>query len=433
MNSSPGAFSISPLAKGGEVLKGFLAPFSPETQKVYLSEIRQFLEFFRADLRLLKREDLLAYRDSLGDKHQEGTLKRKFSILKRFFDYLEGILPDFENPIKGDLTEFYQTVYWRSKAFQEEIKGWTKTLYSASTKKTYVNKVKLFFRWVGKTPEELEQKDFEEYRDHLLAQNYKPSSIWTHFVALNRFFKWRERHVFGFDNPLNFKALGLLPPGREKGYYRILTEEEAKRLLAAPDPHTLQGLRDRLVLGLMLVYGLRAGEVARLRFEDVDRERVKGQVRIWVRDRKGRPGRRPTTGIILSDKVLAFFDAWVDTIKKKGVKPEGKTCIILGLRGVPGRKPLEIDYRRLKKPLSLVAIENIVKRYVKKAKIDPKEGLVSAHALRHTALTFLARQRVRLEELKYLAGHQDVNTTMIYIRAAQSFEDHPGLYNPLNK
>ncbi|KPA09126.1 integrase family protein, partial [Candidatus Magnetomorum sp. HK-1] len=45
----------------------------------------------------------------------------------------------------------------------------------------------------------------------------------------------------------------------------------------------------------------------------------------------------------------------------------------------------------------------------------------------------LAKEGVQLIDLKYLAGHQNISTTMIYIHSVQSYNDHVGMYHPLNK
>jgi site-specific recombinase XerD len=73
----------------------------------------------------------------------------------------------------------------------------------------------------------------------------------------------------------------------------------------------------------------------------------------------------------------------------------------------------------------------------KNARVGPffsggSNQVTSPHALRHTALTLLAKAGVELIDLKALAGHQDVATTMIYLHSVQSYEDHVGLHNPIN-
>ncbi len=48
-----------------------------------------------------------------------------------------------------------------------------------------------------------------------------------------------------------------------------LTLQQAQQLLAAPDPETTKGLRDRVLLGLLVRCGLQRGELAGLDFQDV--------------------------------------------------------------------------------------------------------------------------------------------------------------------
>ncbi len=80
-----------------------------------------------------------------------------------------------------------------------------------------------------------------------------------------------------------------------------------------------------------------------------------------------------------------------------------------------------------------MAIENIVNKYMSKAKIVRDGETLSAHALRHTAFTMLAQARRPIQDIQKLAGHSDVKTTMIYVHSAQSYDDHVGMHNPLNK
>ena len=51
----------------------------------------------------------------------------------------------------------------------------------------------------------------------------------------------------------------------------VLARDEVRRILEAPDT-TPRGLRDRAILETLYATGVRAGELARLRLEDVDPE-----------------------------------------------------------------------------------------------------------------------------------------------------------------
>ena len=58
-----------------------------------------------------------------------------------------------------------------------------------------------------------------------------------------------------------------------------LTQAEVKRLFDTCDTGTIQGQRDRIVLGLLTGAGLRREELAKLKFEDVILQPVPGKVR----------------------------------------------------------------------------------------------------------------------------------------------------------
>lgn len=423
-------------AQGRRLFKRYLAKFDGKsTQKVYRSEIRQFFEFFHEDVSRLNKSVFIGYRERLAQNVGAKTIKRKFSILNQFFKFLEKNLKGFRSPVGksyGDMKTLQSRDYATSEAFEGQLEKWRETLISDSTRKTYLGQVRLFFRWAGKEPKDLRQEDFIRYRDHLQKEKHlKEATVWNKFIALNGFLKFMSIQSRKFKNPLDFGALALVPAKKDKGYYGILTQKEAKRILKQPDRRTLIGKRDHAILRLMLTYGLRAGEICKLTYKDLDQERVKGQQRIWIRDRKGRIGRRADTDIILNGKALQAFDDWMDHC---GIRFEADTPVFAGFIWSINDDGLVVNYTQVmeKKPLTVKTIENIVLKYAGKAGIENRDRVISPHALRHTALTLLARAGITLVDLKWLAGHQDVSTTMIYLHSVQSYDDHVGMHNPLN-
>ncbi len=423
--------------QGHDVFERYLKKFDGKSsQKVYRSEIRQFFEFFGGDLQALSEKAFHKYRDHIGQGATGKTLKRKFSILNQFFKYLEENQKGFTSPIGrnyGDMQTFQAGVYSESESFAGHMGHWMETLVAGSTKKTYAGHVLRFFKWVNKEPKDLGQVDFIGYRDYLLKEKQmKISTIWNKFIAISGYMRFLAGKSRKFKNPMDFNKLSLVPPKKDKGYYTVLTEKEAEKLLKMPDRRSQMAKRDYVILRLMLTYGLRAGEVCRLRFQDIEGERVKGQQKIWIRDRKGRIGRRTDTDIILNGKVLEAFDDWMNTC---GIRYEADTPVFPGFIWDTHAGGLIINHNRLKagKPLSVKTIENIVMKYIDAAGITRGDQVISPHALRHTALTMLAKAGVELIDLKYLAGHQNVNTTMIYLHSVQSYDDHAGLHHPINR
>jgi site-specific recombinase XerD len=421
--------------EGAAHLSAFLETVGPTSRRVYRSEVVQFFKGFEGEPAAIGQDDLSAWRERMGPAVADKTVKRKVSILNRFFGFMAGRLDGFRNPFvetPESLERLRAAAYPGSDAFRRDLSAWldkTPGINAESTRRIYANHLSLFFRWAGKPPGDVTAEDMERYRDHLRERGLKPATIWTRFIALNGFFQNLAIRHERFRSPLDFKAMGLDVPDPETGYYNTLTKEEVCRLYQAPDRGTPKGKRDYLILRLLLVYGLRVGEVAKLRMEDADRERIKGKLRVWVRDRKGRKNRRESTPIILEGEELRAWDDWIDS---SGIDFQPRTPIIAPFRHVM-KKGVVLDFRRLEtnRPRTTAAIRNVVAECMETAGIKIHDRRLSPHALRHTCFTFLARAGVNIVDIKKLAAHKDISTTMIYMHAAQSFDDHIGMKNPL--
>ncbi|TLD40615.1 MAG: putative integrase/recombinase [Candidatus Jettenia ecosi] len=417
---------------GQRLFNQYLKKVNGNSQRVYRSEIQQFFEFKSLDISGISKDTLHAYQERLSQEHSSKTTKRKFSILNGFFKFLEKKIKGFRNPITT-LKDFKTHKGVKSEELKGYLDGFIATQNTPNTKRSYENLIKLFFTWGNKDLSEISKADVLAYRDYLRERSYKDTTIWNKFISLNRFFKYIERENRKFRNPIIFKELSLIFPKKDKGYYTILSVSEAQKLLHQADRKTDIGKRDYALLMLMLVYGLRANEIAYLRYKHLEHERVKGQQKIWIVDRKGRFQNRPKTAIILNSKALQAFDTWIDIVKGYGIKTTGELPIFLPFIYDRVDRKLVIRRDRLPMALSVKSVENIVKRYIKKAGIQRDGEVLSAHSLRHTAFTVLAQEGVPIQDIQKLAGHQDINTTMIYVHSAQSYDDHPGMHNPLNK
>jgi site-specific recombinase XerD len=416
---------------GRKIFNQYLKRVHGGSQRVYRSEIQQFFDFKNGEISDITKEVLHAYQEKLSQEHSPKTTKRKFSILNGFFKFLERS-KGFQNPITT-LKEFKTHTGVKNEDLLGYLDKFLAIQNTPNTRKSYENLIKLFFAWANKDLCEITKADVLAYRDYLREASYRDTTIWNRFISLNRFFKYIERENRKFRNPIVFKELSLIFPKKDKGYYTVLSVSEAQRLLGKPDKKTEIGRRDHAILALMLIYGLRANEVAGLRHKHLEHDRVKGQQKVWITDRKGRFQNRPKTAIILNGKALQAFDTWMDIVKGYRIKVTGELPIFLPFIYDRVDRKLVIRRDRLPGALSVKSVENIVKRYIKKARIERDGEVISAHSLRHTAFTVLAQEGVAIQDIQKLAGHQDINTTMIYVHSAQSYDDHPGMHNPLNK
>jgi site-specific recombinase XerD len=97
-----------------------------------------------------------------------------------------------------------------------------------------------------------------------------------------RLFDFLEREGVLLHNPtldLELPSWRLLPRA-------VINQDQAKRLVAHPDPHTSRGMRSRAILELLYETGIRVSECERLDVSDVDL----AQGVLFVRDGKGRRG-----------------------------------------------------------------------------------------------------------------------------------------------
>ena len=419
--------------QGQRILSQYLKQYQGGSQRVYRSEIQQFFQFRVCPIDQVKAKDLHEYQEKLTAAHTPATTKRKFSILNNFFKYLQKGVKGFVNPIQN-LKDFKTHKGADSVEFQQYLSAFIAEQNTKNTKRSYENQIKLFFTWVGKDLAEIGKAEILAYRDYLQTEKqHKDTTTWNKFIALNRFFKFIERENCKFKNPIIFKELKLIFPKKDKGYYSVLSAGESERLLKQVNRRTAIGKRDYSILLIILVYGLRANEVAKLRHKNMEAERVKGQQKAWIIDRKGRFQNRPKTAIILNGRTLRALDEWLKAVEGQGIKIRGELPVFLPFIYDRNHHDLIIRRDRENLPVSVKAIENIVKKYLEKGKITREEETLSPHALRHTAFTMLAQQGVKLQDIQKLAGHQDINTTMIYVHSAQSYNDHPGMHSPLNK
>jgi len=167
----------------------------------------------------------------------------------------------------------------------------------------------------------------------------------------------------------------------------ILTDDEAKRLIAIPNKRYYTGLRNKAMITLMLNTGLRVSELIDLKSQNIDLTKRT----LKVVNGKGHKDRN----LVIPEKTAELLKQW-------NKKRAGNT---------------ERFYFNTKdgKPLSRIYVFLMIKRYTRRAGIDKH---VYPHTLRHTFATNFYRQTKDIETLRKLLGHSDISTTQIYVTLA---------------
>jgi len=146
--------------------------------------------------------------------------------------------------------------------------------------------------------------------------------------------------------------------------------------------------RDKAMVLLMLLAGLRKSEVLKLSLKDIDF----GQRTLAVREGKGGHQRV----VAISDAGLQELLSYLDQERPAGDSDR----VFLVMKGP-----------RLGQPLSVAALDTIIDYHRKKANTPG----VQCHRLRHTCFTKLRQGGMSLEALQAQAGHRSIVTTRIYL------------------
>ena len=175
---------------------------------------------------------------------------------------------------------------------------------------------------------------------------------------------------------------------------RAFTKEQVEGMLrAARSDRSPVGLRDHAILLLLATYGLRAGEVVRLRLDDIDWR----EDRIRVRQSKtGVESHLPLVGPV--------GEALLKYLQKGRPKTDAREVFI----------SIRAPYRPFRNGSSLYAV---VGRRLKQTGFDVK-GRRGSHAFRFTRAGSLLNAQVPLNAIGDLLGHRSATSTEIYLRLA---------------
>lgn len=174
---------------------------------------------------------------------------------------------------------------------------------------------------------------------------------------------------------------------RLSGLPRALEPEQLQALFDSCDRGSASGRRDYAVLVMLARLGLRAGEVAALRIEDVDWRA--GELRI---SGKGRRDERLPLPEDVGEAIVAYLQA-------------GRPATALD-------RSLIVRVRAPHHGLTTGGVTQIVVAAAARAGL----GQIHSHRLRHTAATQMLRAGASLEEVAQVLRHRQLLTTAIYAK-----------------
>ena len=255
-----------------------------------------------------------------------------------------------------------------------------------------------------RAPSKLRMEDFDapflgKFLEHLeLTRGNCARTRNNRLAAFHAFFRY-----VAVSEPalaLHCQRVLAIPSKRyDRGPVAFLTEEETAALVAAPNPKTWIGQRDRALLLVAVQTGLRNSEITSLRRQDVELG-TGAHVRCLGKGRKMRcTPLRPDVAKVLQGMVVA-------TRRKAG-----RSCLPEFQRRTPQRRWHCSNLLPGTLPPHVKRCPSLASK-----KVTP-------HTLRHGAAMAMLRRGVDLSVIALWLGHESTETTQIYLHADMQLKE----------
>lgn len=209
-----------------------------------------------------------------------------------------------------------------------------------------------------------------------------------HLVTLRGFYKFMVQ-----EKEIHHDSVKLIDlPKMSMKLPDVLSVEEIRSLLNAPDSAKPAGIRDAAMIELLYAAGLRVTELVNLKIQDVNLDG--GFVRVFG---KGGKERIVPIGVYAKEKIIFYIKNARGPLIKNFSSPYLFTA-------------------RAGKPMTRQGFWKLLRRYAGITGLNKK---VTPHSLRHSFASHLLEGGADLRAVQVMLGHVDIATTQIYTHVAR--------------
>ncbi len=292
--------------------------------------------------------------------------------------------------------------------------------YSEETSYNYERDLKYLENFLdseNKTFTGLDKPMINQYKAYLISRErlqpitgltaprkLEPRSINRALSALRTYL----RYLIDLDRPVPVPPDIIKMVKTDKKHAQVAELSELIKLIESPqvlEKDEIIGLRNRVMLEVLLSTGMRISELVSL-----NRNQLDGTGRLFIRG-KGKKERF----VYLTDRAAHWINLYLD--KREDSVP----AMFVPLRGQNAGKSI----RRI----STNYLQAKIKEYREKLKINVP---TSAHSLRHGFATYLAENGANPAAIQVLLGHESLDTTTRYVHASDKYaEDTHKKFHPV--
>lgn len=263
------------------------------------------------------------------------------------------------------------------------------------SKKSYAKSLKAFKAWL--TAQGIAQPTKQNVKDWcnaMDAEGLSPATKNLRLTTVRNFAKWLSAEYGLVDFAAGLKGWKDTKE-HKRGYLSI---DEMRKLVNVIDTSTLQGKRDKAIIGVMLAGGLRTIEINRLHIADVVHSG--GQVFLNVLGK----GRDAGELVKISRQAAQLIRDWLTAREAVDVVSDDSPLFC------------SLGNNSFGEPLSSNSVSTLCKKYLTAAGLKSKE--IVAHSLRHSLATNSILGGASLLDVQQQLRHQNVATTLVYVHEA---------------
>ncbi|MGV2085802.1 tyrosine-type recombinase/integrase [Rhizobium sp. K7/93] len=247
-----------------------------------------------------------------------------------------------------------------------------------------------FLRWCDQTNRQLgdlQAVDIDAYFVSQATGRWSRVSVATTASALRVFLRYAGKRGLCANNLAG--SIDRPRLYREKSLPYAPNWSDVQRMLADADTDKPRDIRDRAILLLLAVYGMRSGEIVALRLDRID----------WAGGTLGlfRLKRRQPQIYPLVSSVAEALARYIDTVRPSSSHPEVFLCM-----------------QAPRRPLKAGSIYDVANRRFVALGIEAAHR--GGHALRHACASRLLAEGLSIKEIGDHLGHRSAATTSIYAK-----------------
>lgn len=275
-----------------------------------------------------------------------------------------------------------------SKKYLEDFEIYLKSEknFSPHTVRAYMSDVYTFLIWADNlSVDEIDTKKFGQYLYFIQKINYTKTTVARKIASIRAFYRFLYQEEIIEHNP----ADAIHAPKQPKSLPNFMSEDEVENILRNVKIETPAGFRNRVILELLWVSGMRISELSGLNYENLNLEQ--NEIRVFGKGAKERI-------VLIPDKTKENLKGYINSVSDLICKTEKKPD-----------SPVFINYNGYR--LQNQSIRKALNEVVQKIELPKK---VTPHVFRHSFATRLLENGADLRIVQELLGHTSISNTQIY-------------------